>query len=340
MVNVQTVLNNLHLNYEDKGNRFLMCCPYHHENTPSFSIYRESGHFKCFGCGKTGNIYDLIEHITGKPTGSRPSYKEKFIVDNSRHENNKIINMEYEIEGELLSVYSNEQVLSYCWSIGLTNNFIDFFNVKYSKKIKFHSKYIIETELDKKKYFYNRIVIPCKYNNQIVNYECRDFTKKSATKVVYPKGAFVDFFFNGDNVDWSKEVFIVEGIKGLSHVWSLYSKNVVSTFGKILKDNQKRILTNVDFICRIPDNDSNKIDFITKKPVDNIALCIKEMDEFYPKEFNIAKIQKSGFDPANLDRQTLKETLDNRKKSSEFILDEFDFFSIKKDSIKDFKKMI
>ncbi|NFT04105.1 hypothetical protein FDF18_12510 [Clostridium sporogenes] len=38
-----------------------MCCPFHNEKTPSFSIYEDGkAKFKCFGCGENGDIIDFI----------------------------------------------------------------------------------------------------------------------------------------------------------------------------------------------------------------------------------------------------------------------------------------
>ena len=31
-------------------------CPFHQEKTPSFSVSISKGIFKCFGCGKAGNV--------------------------------------------------------------------------------------------------------------------------------------------------------------------------------------------------------------------------------------------------------------------------------------------
>ena len=50
-----------------KGNRYWGCCPFHHENTPSFSVVPEQGFFYCFGCHAGGNVFkflSLIENIS------------------------------------------------------------------------------------------------------------------------------------------------------------------------------------------------------------------------------------------------------------------------------------
>ena len=34
----------------------IMCCPYHNEKTPSFSVNRKDKTFRCFGCGVAGEL--------------------------------------------------------------------------------------------------------------------------------------------------------------------------------------------------------------------------------------------------------------------------------------------
>jgi len=329
---VENVLKELHLNYEDREKRYLMCCPFHSENTPSFSVYKNGGHYKCFGCGASGSIYNLYLKLTGKIlnfdselSSSFNSRNSGFLFENHKHE--KQVIDDYQIEGDIFSVFDNQKVLDYCWAIGFSNEFLKFFNVQYSQKLRFTSKYLPEE--NPKRYFYNRIAIPCYSDKKILNYECRDYTKKSGVKVLYPKGANNNFLFNFDNINKDEPLVVVEGIKGLSHVWEYYTKNVVSTFGKILKDGQKEQLKQCKHVIRLPDNDENKIDDKTKKPVDNVSICIDEMDSFYPNEYEIAYIPYKGFDPANLNRETLRQVLDNRKTSSQIIVDNSHIFDKK-----------
>ena len=43
-----------------RGTNYVACCPFHHEKTPSFSVSPSKGIFKCFGCGKAGNVITFI----------------------------------------------------------------------------------------------------------------------------------------------------------------------------------------------------------------------------------------------------------------------------------------
>lgn len=46
-----------------RGANYLGLCPFHNEKTPSFSVSPSKGIFKCFGCGKAGNVVGFVmEH--------------------------------------------------------------------------------------------------------------------------------------------------------------------------------------------------------------------------------------------------------------------------------------
>jgi len=46
-----------------RGANYIACCPFHNEKTPSFSVSPSKGIFKCFGCGKGGNVVNFVmEH--------------------------------------------------------------------------------------------------------------------------------------------------------------------------------------------------------------------------------------------------------------------------------------
>jgi DNA primase len=43
-----------------RGSNFLGLCPFHQERTPSFTVSPEKGIYKCFGCGKSGNVISFM----------------------------------------------------------------------------------------------------------------------------------------------------------------------------------------------------------------------------------------------------------------------------------------
>lgn len=48
-----------------QGRNYFGLCPFHGENTPSFSVTNEKQIFHCFGCGKGGNVITFMMEIEG-----------------------------------------------------------------------------------------------------------------------------------------------------------------------------------------------------------------------------------------------------------------------------------
>ena len=42
-----------------RGDRFVVSCPFHAEETPSCCVDPEHQHFHCFGCGRDGMAYEV-----------------------------------------------------------------------------------------------------------------------------------------------------------------------------------------------------------------------------------------------------------------------------------------
>ncbi len=46
-----------------RGSNFVGLCPFHGEKTPSFNVNPQRGIFKCFGCGRGGDVFSFIREI-------------------------------------------------------------------------------------------------------------------------------------------------------------------------------------------------------------------------------------------------------------------------------------
>ncbi len=52
-----------HIQLTKKGRNYFGLCPFHGENTPSFSVSPDKQIFHCFGCGKGGNVVKFIMEL-------------------------------------------------------------------------------------------------------------------------------------------------------------------------------------------------------------------------------------------------------------------------------------
>ena len=55
-----------HVELKRSGRTFTACCPFHGERTPSFHVYPEDKHFKCYGCGEHGDVFKFLQKLQGK----------------------------------------------------------------------------------------------------------------------------------------------------------------------------------------------------------------------------------------------------------------------------------
>ncbi len=58
-----------HVALRQRGPRFLGLCPFHQEKTPSFTVHADRGFFKCFGCGRGGDVFTFVQLIENTSFG-------------------------------------------------------------------------------------------------------------------------------------------------------------------------------------------------------------------------------------------------------------------------------
>ncbi len=55
-----------HMELKRSGRTWKGCCVFHGEKTPSFHVYPEDKHFKCYGCGAYGDVFKFLQLLEGK----------------------------------------------------------------------------------------------------------------------------------------------------------------------------------------------------------------------------------------------------------------------------------
>ena len=63
---VDAALIGRHVELKRAGRTWKGCCPFHGERTPSFNVYTEDKHYKCYGCGEHGNVFTFLQKLQGK----------------------------------------------------------------------------------------------------------------------------------------------------------------------------------------------------------------------------------------------------------------------------------
>ncbi|MDR3184232.1 MAG: DNA primase [Prevotellaceae bacterium] len=132
-----------------RGVNYLACCPFHDEKTPSFSVSATKNIYKCFGCGKGGNVVNFVmehEHLSyvealkylGKKYGIE--IKERELTEEEVQEGNRRESL------MVVSAYAQEYFsrtlweqpdgkaigLSYFHERGFNDNIIKKFQLGYS----------------------------------------------------------------------------------------------------------------------------------------------------------------------------------------------------------------
>ncbi|MCI5775560.1 MAG: DNA primase [Aerococcus sp.] len=54
-----------YVNLTKRGKNYVGLCPFHDENTPSFTVEPEKQFFKCFSCGRGGNVFSFVMEMEG-----------------------------------------------------------------------------------------------------------------------------------------------------------------------------------------------------------------------------------------------------------------------------------
>jgi DNA primase catalytic core len=123
-----------------KGSNYFGNCPFHEEKTSSFSVSQSKRIYKCFGCGKAGNVIkyvmdrnklswkeaieDLASSLSLQLTTTNPEEKKK------RTELEEILNDTLKIFEKTLQ--KTPEMLDYLQSRGITTNSITQYHLGYN----------------------------------------------------------------------------------------------------------------------------------------------------------------------------------------------------------------
>ncbi|WP_406614444.1 DNA primase [Mycoplasma corogypsi] len=265
------------LSLEKKGNNYITLCPFHADNTPSFSINSQKQIAHCFACSKTVNVITFLMDYKGltfvealeflaQKVGMKIDFSnyKKAPVAKYKPEQEKIIQALNDINAFYKSkVITNLEVRNYLEKRGIFDFEIrERFNIGFAQandtrnflenQLKIEPKLMLKTGLINSQYneiFRNRITFGIKNDlGDIVGFSARTIVAGDSPKYINSPETIV---FNKSNILYNfsdaredirvkKEVIIVEGFMDVIACYRAGIKNVVALMGVALTDDHIR----------------------------------------------------------------------------------------------------
>lgn len=260
------------------GSNYVALCPFHKEKTPSFTVSREKGFFKCFGCGKSGDVFKFVEFYENVSWPESVKKLGEFVgievkdtyKDSDNTDENKLLYEAISLSAEhyhktLFETYAGKNSLEYLKSRGFSLDTIKKFKVGFSqgdvaevllnagidKTILEKAGIIKVSNGDVYDYMTGRIVFPIKdARGRIVAFGGRSTDEFKQPKYlnspetsIYSKGKILYGYSEGiESIRKTKEVIVVEGYMDvlMAHQYGL--SNTVSCLGVALTENHVDIL--------------------------------------------------------------------------------------------------
>jgi DNA primase len=134
-----------YVSLKKRGRHHVACCPFHGEKTPSFTVSEELQIYKCFGCGKAGDVFNFLQEyekiefkealeILAKMAGVVLVKSESF--NKEEHRKKTLIGINNEVAKFynyiLLSHPLGKKALDYVLGRGITLDTIKKFKIGYS----------------------------------------------------------------------------------------------------------------------------------------------------------------------------------------------------------------
>ncbi|MFA5468173.1 MAG: DNA primase [Sphaerochaetaceae bacterium] len=270
-----------YISVEKKGDRYWALCPFHEEKTPSFSVVPEKGFFHCFGCGKSGSIFDFVmemEHLSF-PEAVR-FLAEKVGIENEeespeerkkRDELKSMRSLYEKIAASfnyiLLNSPAAQHAREYLERRGFSSQSINDYQVGYApedgqwlynflKDKEYSDQFLRQTGLfgrrnDQYSLFRNRLMFPIKdWQGRVVAFGGRDLADSSTAKYIntpetllYRKREVLYGLHEGlDTLKKEKEVIVCEGYFDVLALHQAGLKNGVAPLGTAFTPEQGKLI--------------------------------------------------------------------------------------------------
>lgn len=159
-LNIVDVINR-YVPLKKRGRHHVACCPFHGEKTPSFTVSEEMQIFKCFGCGKAGDVFTFLQEY------ERIDFREALeelaklagvtlikssLIDHQESKKKLLVEINTQVAKFynyiLLSHPLGKPALEYTTNRGITVETIKTFNIGFSPEdSKYLSNFILKKRL-------------------------------------------------------------------------------------------------------------------------------------------------------------------------------------------------
>lgn len=279
-----------YVNLKQAGKNLTGLCPFHQEKTPSFNVSPQLQIYKCFGCGKTGDVITFvqeIEKIEFVQALEKLAHEAGIVLKQDRqpipvaYQINKWAQLFYQ---KTLNEPKGKVALEYLKDRGITEKEIKAFGIGYSagdgsfltsllkyknfsRKILIESGLFIERNGDIKEKFNKRIVFPILNNSgKVIAFTARKLPNNeygpkylnSPESPIYHKRSTLYGFYQAKGSIKREDLCII--LEGTTDVISMHKAgftNTVAPLGTSLTEQQLELIKsyskNVLFIF---DNDN------------------------------------------------------------------------------------
>lgn len=267
-----------------KGNNYISLCPFHDDQNPSLVISAQKQIFKCFSCGKGGDVITFISNyqkisfqasikLLAEILGIEFKFKEEKVVFNPKEQilldllndaNNFFMNS--------IMLPEHKNVWQYAHSRGLDSKIIEKFKIgfcpnetfiKYLKNKNYDEAQLLNASLIDRNYesfFKNRLTFAIENTNgNIIGFSGRSLEQdneikylNSAESLIFSKNKTLYNWFNAiETIEKSGEVFIVEGFMDVIAFYKVGILNTIALMGTNFSSFQTELLKNFKVILML-----------------------------------------------------------------------------------------
>lgn len=263
------------------GSSFKGKCPFHTENTPSFTVSGDKQLYHCFGCGVGGNVINFIMDIenlsfvdalkflanrVGMILPEKDGHADKKKYEEKQIQYNLHIDAARYFHKNLIS---NREALVYLNKRNISTKTITKFGLGYAKdeweglyKHLLSKKYSVEDiaksglvlpKKNQQNQFYDRfrhrIIFPVfNLTNKVIGFGGRVLDQQlpkylnSPETIIFSKGQHLYGLNNAKNHAKDGQLIIVEGYMDVISLYQYGLKNVVASLGTALTTEQAKLL--------------------------------------------------------------------------------------------------